>query len=108
MDVALANGLFIRTAGPSAGQTPLFVHALADSGLAFVPLFDTPLAEQFRLVAVDLAGFGASPRQHGILTIAQHAETIAAGVASKVRAATTRIVQAAATRGWYAETPRTF
>ncbi len=78
MDVALANGLFIRTAGPPAGQVLLFVHALADSGLAFVPLFDTPLAERFRLVAVDLAGFGASPRQDDVLTIAQHAQTIAA------------------------------
>ena len=43
-----------------------------------MPLFDTPLAQHFRLVAVDLAGFGASPRQDGVLTIAQHAETIVA------------------------------
>jgi pimeloyl-ACP methyl ester carboxylesterase len=78
MDVALVNGLFIRTAGPPDGRTLVFVHALADNGLAFAPLFYTPLAEEFRLVAVDLAGFGASPRQDNVLTIAQHAETIAA------------------------------
>jgi pimeloyl-ACP methyl ester carboxylesterase len=77
MDVALADGLFIRTAGPPAGQTLLFIHAFADSGLTFVPLFDTPLVEHFRLVAVDLAGFGASPRKDEVFTIAQHAETIA-------------------------------
>jgi pimeloyl-ACP methyl ester carboxylesterase len=78
MDVALANGLFIRTAGPPAGRTLLLLHAFADCGLTFVPLFDTPLAEHYRLVAVDLAGFGASPRQDDVLTIAQHAQTIAA------------------------------
>jgi pimeloyl-ACP methyl ester carboxylesterase len=86
MDVALANGLFIRTDGSPAARTLLFVHALADSGLAFVPLFDTPLVERFRLVAVDLAGFGASPRQDNVLTIAQHAEAIAT-LARSLRAA---------------------
>jgi pimeloyl-ACP methyl ester carboxylesterase len=78
MDVAVANGLFLRTAGPPAGRTLLFLHAFADCGLTYVPVFDTPLAEHYRLVAVDLAGFGASPRQDNVLTIAQHAQTIAA------------------------------
>lgn len=78
MDVALANGLFIRMAGPSTGRPLLFLHAFADCGLAFVPLFDTPLAAHFRLIAVDLAGFGASPPRKDVLTIAQHAETIVA------------------------------
>jgi hypothetical protein len=44
MDVTVANGLFIRTAGPPAGRMLLFLHAFADCGLTFVPLFDTPLA----------------------------------------------------------------
>jgi len=78
MDVALAQGLFIRTAGPPTGQTLLFLHAFADCGLTFAPLFDTALAERFRLVVIDLAGFGASPRQDNVLTIAQHAEHVAA------------------------------
>ena len=78
MDVALANGLFTRSAGPPAGRTLLFIHAFADCGLAFAPLFDTPLAERFRLIVMDLAGFGASPRQDDVLTIAQHADMIVA------------------------------
>ena len=77
MDVALADGMFIRMAGPSSGRTLLFVHAFADCGLAFTPLFDTPLTESFRLVVVDLPGFGASPRRDDVGTIAQHAEAIA-------------------------------
>ena len=76
--VALANGLFIRTAGPPTGQTLLFIHAFADCGLTFAPLLRTPLAEHFHLIAVDLAGFGASPPKDEVLTIAQHAETVAA------------------------------
>ncbi len=78
MDIALHDGLLIRLAGPAKGGTLVFIHALADCGLAFTPLFATPLAEEFRLVAVDLAGCGASPRRDDVLTIAQHAEAIAA------------------------------
>ena len=78
MDIALADGMFIRMAGPSSGRTLLFIHALADCGLAFTPLFDTPLAESFRLIAVDLPGFGASPRRDDVLTIEQHAGTVVA------------------------------
>jgi len=60
MDIALADGMLIRTAGPRNGRTLLFIHALADCGLAFTPLFETALADNFRLIAVDLPGFGAS------------------------------------------------
>jgi pimeloyl-ACP methyl ester carboxylesterase len=69
--------MFVRMAGPASGRTLLFVHAMADCGLAFTPLFATPLAETFRLVVVDLPGFGASPRQDEVLTISQHAEALA-------------------------------
>jgi pimeloyl-ACP methyl ester carboxylesterase len=76
MDIAVVDGTFIRMAGPAHGRTLLFVHAMADCGLAFTPLFATPLAETFRLIAVDLSGFGASPRQDQVLTVSQHAEAI--------------------------------
>lgn len=64
-------------AGPGSGRTLLFIHAFGDCGLAFTPLFDTSLTESFRLVAVDLPGFGASPRRDDVLSIAQNAEAIA-------------------------------
>jgi pimeloyl-ACP methyl ester carboxylesterase len=69
--------MFVRMAGPASGRTLLFVHAMADCGLAFTPLFATPLAETFRLVVVDLPGFGASPRHDDVLTISQHADAVA-------------------------------
>lgn len=78
MDVALHDGMLIRAAGPADGGTILFIPCLADCGLAYTPLFATPLAQAFRLVAVDLPGCGASPRRDDVLTIAQHAEALAA------------------------------
>jgi len=77
MDTSLANGLFVRATGPASGRPLVFIHAFADCGLAFTPLFATPLAKSFRLVVADLAGFGASPRRDDVLTISQHAEAIA-------------------------------
>ena len=82
MEVALINGLFVRMVGPLGGRTLVLLHAFADSGLAFTPLFATPLADRFRLVAPDLAGFGASPPRHNVRAIADHAETVGALVAS--------------------------
>jgi len=76
MDVALHDGMLIRTAGPTDAPVLLFIHALADCGLAFTRLFATPLVDEFRLIAVDLPGCGASPRRDDVLTIAQHAEAL--------------------------------
>jgi pimeloyl-ACP methyl ester carboxylesterase len=64
MEVALIDGLVVRMAGPLGGRTLILLHEFADSSLAFAPLFATPLADRVRLVAPDLAGFGASPPRH--------------------------------------------
>lgn len=82
MEVALHSGLFIRMAGSRSGTSLVLLHAFADTGLAFTPLFATPLAGRFHLIAVDLAGFGASPPQDGVRTIADHANAVVALVAS--------------------------
>jgi pimeloyl-ACP methyl ester carboxylesterase len=72
------DGLFVRTAGPLDANVLILLHGFADSGLAFTPLLETTLADRFHLVAVDLAGFGSSPPQAGIGSIADHARSIAA------------------------------
>jgi len=82
MEVALLNGLFVRMAGPREGTTLILLHAFADSGSAFTPLFDTELASRFRMVVADLAGFGASPPRPGLHTIARHAAAVAELVSS--------------------------
>lgn len=78
MEIALVDGLYTRAAGPAAAAPLLFLHAFADSGRAFLPLFATPLAARFRLIAIDLAGFGASPPRDDVRTVSDHAETVAA------------------------------
>lgn len=82
MKVVLINDLFARMAGPRDGRTLVLLHAFADSSLAFAPLFATPLADRFRLVAPDVPGFGASPPRHSVRTITDHAEAVATLVAS--------------------------
>lgn len=79
---ALINGLFARTAGPAEGQVLVLVHAFGDSSLSFLPLLETSLADRFRLIAIDLAGFGASPRRDDVRTLADHADTLVALVRS--------------------------
>jgi pimeloyl-ACP methyl ester carboxylesterase len=74
----VAHGLFVRTGGPAGAPVLILLHGFADSGNVFAALLDTPIADRFRLVAVDLAGFGASPPQDGIGRIADHARAIAA------------------------------
>jgi pimeloyl-ACP methyl ester carboxylesterase len=85
VDVALISGLFVRMIGPRTGKSLILLHAFADSGVAFLPLFDTPLADRFRLVTIDLAGFGASPRQEHVRGIAGHAEAFAGLARSLMR-----------------------
>lgn len=76
------NGIFARLIGPSDGRLLVLLHAFADSSEAFLGLFATSLAKRFRLVALDLPGFGASPGQDGIMTLADHADTIVSVVRS--------------------------
>ena len=46
--------------GNPAGPEVLLVHGFAQSHLCFVPQFQSALAQQFRLVAFDQRGHGAS------------------------------------------------
>lgn len=55
----------------------VFVHTFSSNGGDFLPLFDTQLAQDYRLVAVDLPGFGGSPGQTQCRTIAEYAAVLA-------------------------------
>lgn len=52
----------VREWGNPDGWPILFVHGLAQSHLAFLPQFASPLAERHRLVAYDLRGHGESAK----------------------------------------------
>lgn len=74
--LSVVDNLLVRSAGPADAPTLVLLHGLADSGAMFVPLFDTPLAERYRLVAIDMPGFGASPARADVATIGEHARAL--------------------------------
>lgn len=76
-EIFTVNGMLCRAVGPLAAPCLVTVHAFSSNGTDFLPLFDTPLAQDYRLVAVDLPGFGASPGQTQCRTIAEHAAALA-------------------------------
>jgi pimeloyl-ACP methyl ester carboxylesterase len=60
ISIDVDRGVLIRGGGRGA-HVLWFVHGYGDSSWSFAPLFDTALARDFRLLAPDLPGFGASP-----------------------------------------------
>lgn len=55
-------GIFVREAGDPAGPPVVLVHGFNQCGLAWSRQLDSDLAEDHRLVAVDLRGHGRSGR----------------------------------------------
>ena len=76
-EIFAVDGMLVRAAGPLSAPCLLMVHAFACNGADFLPLFNTPLADSYRLIAVDLPGFGSSPSQFQYRTIAEHAAALA-------------------------------
>ncbi len=60
MITSVTNGVFLRDSGRAEDTTLWLLHGFADSGLAFRKMFKTSLADNFRLLAPDLPGFGVS------------------------------------------------
>lgn len=58
-------GLSVLEGGSPAGRPVLFLHGFCQSALAWRPLFAGPLADRFRLLAMDLRGHGGSDRTAG-------------------------------------------
>jgi pimeloyl-ACP methyl ester carboxylesterase len=65
------------TAGRSAGITLVFVHTVGGSAHSWIPLI-RKLTDQFRIIAVDLPGFGASPPAASVPRIADYAAAVEA------------------------------
>ncbi len=55
--------LFVRDGGNEDGPPILFIHGWSQHHLCWTKQFEGPLAETFRLVAIDLRGHGASDMQ---------------------------------------------
>lgn len=78
MRIVALDNVLLRSGGPENAPAIVCLHGFADSGDMFRPLFDTELADRYRLLAVDLPGFGASPGRESVGTISEHAEALAA------------------------------
>lgn len=76
-DIDIVDGAFLRIAGPKHAPTIILLAGFPDNGYLFEPLFSCELAKRYRLITVDLWGFGASPRRDGINTVAEHARALA-------------------------------
>ncbi len=60
MSIDVDRGVLVRDSGRGA-HALWSIHGYGDSSWSFAPLFDTALTADFRLLALDLPGFGASP-----------------------------------------------
>ncbi len=72
------------TIGRDDGPTLVLVHGLGGSWQNWKPILGT-LTERFRVVAVDLPGFGGSPRPYGRWTMHEAATAVAAAAARHAR-----------------------
>jgi pimeloyl-ACP methyl ester carboxylesterase len=65
----------IQEEGPTTGQVALLIHGWSSSWYAVSPLLPV-LAHKYRCLAVDLPGYGESPRLPGRVTIPDYVELI--------------------------------
>lgn len=76
IDIEIVNGCFLRRFGAPGKSKIICLAGFADNGTMFAPISDTSLAREFELIAVDLPGFGAAPRQAGVDTIASYGKVV--------------------------------
>lgn len=68
--------IFAKEAGNPKRPLALLIHGWSSSWYAMSPMF-APLARKYRIVAVDLPGYGRSPRLSQQTTIADYADLLA-------------------------------
>jgi pimeloyl-ACP methyl ester carboxylesterase len=77
VEIEIMNGCFLRRSGGQIKPKILCLAGFADNSQMFTLLFTTALARDFDVIAVDLPGFGASPRQPEIDTIEKYGTLVA-------------------------------
>lgn len=76
MRIEILDNVFVRRFGDFEAPKLICLHGFGDNSHMFVPLADTHLVKQFELVAVDLPGFGASPRNPSVNSIEEFAKSM--------------------------------
>lgn len=73
--------LAVRTAGPTTARPIVFIHGIAQSHRVWDRLFDSALADRYRMVAFDLRGHGDSQAPGADFTRARLADDLVAVIA---------------------------
>lgn len=76
MQIEVFDGALLRVIGPKDAPILLFVPAFGDCGVCYNGVFGTDLAQRYRLVALDLWGFGASPARADVQSFADFCEAL--------------------------------
>jgi len=66
----------VRIVGPDNAPPLLFIHAFGDTGHCYDRVFCSRLLAHYRLIAVDLWGFGASPKRSDVRTVAEYSRAL--------------------------------
>ncbi|MGI9462690.1 MAG: alpha/beta fold hydrolase [Aestuariivirgaceae bacterium] len=74
--IAVMDGALVRLAGPETAPPLVFFHAFGDTGHCYQEVFSSDLSERYRLIAVDLWGFGASPARDDVRTLAEFSRAL--------------------------------
>jgi pimeloyl-ACP methyl ester carboxylesterase len=69
--------IHVHEAGPPSGRVAIIIHGWSSSWYALSPLLPM-LSERYRCLAVDLPGYGSSPRMKERATIPAYADLLAA------------------------------
>lgn len=75
--VEVTDGAVVRLAGPENAPPLLFIHAFGDTGHCYGKVLSSDLAERYRLIALDLWGFGASPARADVRTVSEFSGALA-------------------------------
>jgi pimeloyl-ACP methyl ester carboxylesterase len=92
MIVAMNEGCCVRMGGAEGGPLLLLLPGFGDNGSMFDGMFETALLQRFRLCAVDLPGFGGSPRNDDTATLAGYGARVASIARSVSKGALTGFV----------------
>ncbi len=76
--IEVVDGALLRIVGPEDAPTLMLLAGFPDSGYLFETLFSTELSMRYRLITIDLWGFGASPRRNDSKTVNDYGISLAA------------------------------
>ncbi len=77
IEISVGHRALLRTVGHKDSPPLVLLHAFGDSSHCYDFLLSSKLAETYRLIAVDLWGFGGSPARPDVQTFAQFSKALA-------------------------------